>query len=69
MPDCAAKLQELRAEIDRQGLKVLLEIDGGVSLETARQCKGADILVAGHAVFRQASYADAIRALKNVKGI
>ncbi len=69
MPECAAKLLELRQEIDRQGLKVLLEIDGGVNLETARQCTAADILVAGHAVFRQASYADAIRDLKNMKGL
>ncbi len=68
MPECAAKLSELRKEIDRQGLKVLLEIDGGVNFETATQCQDADILVAGHAVFRQPSYATAIDKLKNSKG-
>ena len=68
MPDCAAKLVELRNEIDRQNLKCLLEIDGGVNLETAKQCREADILVAGHAVFRAPAYDIAIQALKDSRG-
>ncbi len=69
MPDCAAKLGELRRELDRQKISCLLEIDGGVNLETAQQCRDADILVAGHAVFRQSSYSDAIRSLKDSKKV
>ncbi len=64
MPECALKLAELRREIEKQNLKCLLEIDGGVNLETALQCREADILVAGHAVFRAPSYQKAIQALK-----
>ncbi len=67
MPECAEKLTELRQEIDKQNLSCLLEIDGGVNLETAKQCRDADILVAGHAVFRASSYRDAIKALKEQK--
>ncbi len=67
MPECALKLTELSREIEKQKLKCLIEIDGGVNFETAKQCRDADILVAGHAVFRASSYADAIRALKDIK--
>ncbi len=43
-----------------------LEVDGGVNAETARQCRsaGADVLVAGSAVFANGQYAENILALK-----
>lgn len=41
-------------------------VDGGITAETGRQCReaGANVLVAGTAVFRSASYQSAIRALR-----
>jgi ribulose-phosphate 3-epimerase len=68
MPSCAAKLGILRNEISRLNLNCLLEIDGGVNFETALECRDADILVAGHAVFRSQSYSDSIQKLKAAKG-
>ena len=48
------KIRALRKEIDYRGLKTLIEIDGGVNPETAKLCieAGADVLVAGSAVFK-----------------
>ena len=62
------KIEALRALIDASGKDIVLEVDGGVNPETARQCveAGATALVAGAAVFRGGApaYAANIRALK-----
>lgn len=62
------KIERLRAMVDGAGLDIRIEIDGGVTPETARLCvaAGADALVAGSAAFKggAARYADNIRALK-----
>ena len=65
MPSALDKLRWLKAEKDRGGLKFLLEVDGGVDNATAPQCveAGADILVAGSAVFGAADPAAAVRRL------
>jgi ribulose-phosphate 3-epimerase len=48
------KIEAIRGQIDKRGLEIHLEVDGGVDAETARQCvdAGADVLVAGSATFR-----------------
>ena len=60
------KIAALRAEIDRRGLDVEIEVDGGVNLKTAPEAAhaGADILVAGSAVFNAADMSEAVAALK-----
>ena len=60
------KIRALRKEIDYRGLKTLIEIDGGVNPETAKLCieAGADVLVAGSAVFRAPDPAEMIKALR-----
>ena len=64
------KIERLRSMIDASGCDIVLEVDGGVTPETARLCveAGATALVAGTAVFRGGAehYADNIRALKGV---
>lgn len=59
------KLEALKAEREARGLPFLLEVDGGVNAETAPFCveAGADVLVAGSAVFSAADPAAAVRAL------
>ena len=54
IPETLSKIRALRREIDDRGLETLIEIDGGVNPETAKQCieAGADVLVAGSAVFK-----------------
>ena len=62
------KIERLRAMIDATGRDIPLEVDGGVTPETARWCvdAGATALVAGTAVFRggPTKYAENIRALR-----
>jgi ribulose-phosphate 3-epimerase len=50
---CLPKIRRTRALLDRHGLALWLQVDGGVSLETVERCAeaGADTFVAGSAVF------------------
>jgi ribulose-phosphate 3-epimerase len=63
-----AKIETLRRMIDASGRDIVLEVDGGVTAETARLCvdAGATALVAGTAVFRgdPDAYAANIAALR-----
>ncbi len=66
--DTPRKIAELRAMIDGSGRAIDLEVDGGITPETARRAveAGADVLVAGTAVFKDgpAGYAANIAALR-----
>lgn len=68
IPEVLDKARAAREAIDARGLAVELEIDGGITLETAplAAAAGVDILVAGTAVFRQADPAAAARGLRAV---
>jgi ribulose-phosphate 3-epimerase len=50
---CLPKIRRTRELLDRHGLDLWLQVDGGVSLETIERCAeaGADTFVAGSAVF------------------
>jgi len=60
------KIRALRERIDELGLKTEIEIDGGVNPDNASAIikAGADILVAGSAVFGTRDYAAAIRGIR-----
>jgi ribulose-phosphate 3-epimerase len=62
-PTVLTKLTEIRALPG--GEKILLEMDGGINPDTIQQCTdaGAQLLVAGSAVFKQANYRDAIESM------
>jgi ribulose-phosphate 3-epimerase len=68
MPSQLAKIARLRSMIEASGRDIVLEVDGGVTPQTAARCleAGATALVAGTAVFRGGpdAYAGNIRALK-----
>ncbi|HUP64069.1 MAG TPA: ribulose-phosphate 3-epimerase [Thermoanaerobaculia bacterium] len=66
IPGVVEKLKRLRAMIVERNLPVVIEVDGGVDLTTARTvaAAGAEILVAGSAVFGRPDPADAIRQLR-----
>jgi ribulose-phosphate 3-epimerase len=61
------KIRELHELKARRGYRFLIEVDGGVDPETApiAAWAGADILVAGAAVFKQPDPARAFRAIAN----
>ena len=68
MPSALDKLRWLKAEREARGAHYLLEVDGGVDNATAPQCveAGADILVAGSAVFGAADPAAAVQHLASL---
>lgn len=61
-----SKVRQLRALCDRKNPTCLIEIDGGVNTENASKLfeAGADVLVAGNAVFKSDNPAETIKALK-----
>jgi ribulose-phosphate 3-epimerase len=68
IPHSIEKIKQLRKMIDDAGLKVKIEVDGGVTLDNAKQIvdAGADVLVAGNAVFKSADPKQTIHQLKSL---
>lgn len=62
------KTRELRDLIDESGSRALIEIDGGININTGARLieAGADVLVAGNAVFSAADPIAVIDSLKNL---
>jgi ribulose-phosphate 3-epimerase len=70
IPSALRKIRELKAMIQDRGLDIPIEVDGGVNLKTIRDvaAAGAEICVAGSAVYKTDDYAATIRALKKAAG-
>ena len=68
IPYTLEKIKQLRKMIDERGLKVQIEIDGGVTVENAPSiiAAGADALVAGNTVFKAADPKGIIQQLKHL---
>lgn len=66
MTDQVSKIDELRVHLRQIKSSALIEVDGGITAETARSCRGADVLVAGSFIFKN-DYSSAIRQLKGAK--
>lgn len=66
IPETYEKLRLLRHEIDTQHLSTLIEIDGGVNTENASELftNGADVLVAGSAIFGATNPQQVIHQMK-----
>jgi len=68
IPYTLEKIKQLRSMINERGLNVLIEIDGGVTLDNAKAIvdAGADVLVAGNTVFSSKDPKGTIAALKKL---
>lgn len=66
MPDMMEKVSKLRAKVSEKGLDINIQVDGGIGLVTAPVAinAGADVLVAGSAVFGAEDAAGMISALR-----
>lgn len=66
MADMLPKAREIRAECEKRGLELLIEVDGGIGEATIAQAAaaGIDVCVAGTAVFKADDPAKAIENLK-----
>jgi ribulose-phosphate 3-epimerase len=60
------KIEELRSLLDKKGLEVDIEVDGGITVENIAQVAraGANVFVAGNAVFGSPNYAETIALMR-----
>ena len=70
MADMLEKVRAAAAWRAAHGARYLIEVDGGIAPETARRARaaGAEVFVAGHAVFRQSDPRTALEALRQAIG-
>jgi ribulose-phosphate 3-epimerase len=68
IPHSLQKIRDLRRMIDEKGLKVKIEVDGGVTEANAKSIveAGADVLVAGNTVFKSKDPKATIAKLKHI---
>ena len=68
MPVALDKIKAIKAECERQGLNVDIEVDGGINAETAPQAveAGADVLVAGNFLFSADDMGAKVREIKSL---
>jgi ribulose-phosphate 3-epimerase len=68
IPQSIDKVFRLKEMIKRKALNTLIEIDGGINLETGKQAidAGVDVLVAGNFLFRQGNLIENIRNMKMI---
>ena len=66
IPSVLDKVREIRAIIDKSGKDIDLQIDGGITAENVAEAKaaGANVIVAGSAVFKAENRAEMIAKLK-----
>ncbi len=70
IPSSLEKIRVIRRMIADRGLSIDIEVDGGVTPETAKLCReaGANVLVAGNAVFGVDDRRDAIAQIRGIYG-
>jgi ribulose-phosphate 3-epimerase len=64
------KIRTLRALLEEQGRTTLIQVDGGVNDRTIQRVAdaGADVLVAGSAIYGSEDYAETIRRFRRLMG-
>ncbi len=70
LPEMLPKVRAIRAMASERGLNPHIEMDGGIGVGTIRAARdaGADVMVAGSAVFGARDYGDAIARLREAAG-
>ena len=66
IPETMEKMRQLKEILTHRGKNILIEVDGGINKDTAKTAiqSGADVLVAGSAVFGKLDYRAAVDALR-----
>jgi len=66
IPECLEKVTRLKRVIEERRLTVSIEVDGGIKTENIGKVShaGADIFVAGSAIFKSSSYRDTIQTMR-----
>jgi ribulose-phosphate 3-epimerase len=70
LDDALPKIERVRKEIDRHGLSVEIEVDGGINEQSGPRClaAGATVLAAASSIFKAPDPADAARRLASLTG-
>lgn len=70
IPSCVDKIRSLKKMIDGRGLDIRIQVDGGVNKSTVKDISaaGADVFVAGSAIFGTSNYAETIAEMKKNAG-
>jgi ribulose-phosphate 3-epimerase len=68
IPRAIDRVHRLKAMIDQRNLQTLIEVDGGINLETGKKMTdaGADIWVVGNSIFKSKNPEEMIRVMKEV---
>jgi ribulose-phosphate 3-epimerase len=68
IPEALPKLETLRAELDRRGRSIDIEIDGGVKFDNAKRCvdAGANVLVVASGIYHADDIVGAAREMKAI---
>lgn len=68
IPSTLTKIRDVKEKIQTSGKNILLQVDGGVKKSNIADIAsaGADVFVAGSAIFNQKNYSEAISDLRNV---
>ncbi len=63
---CLPKIESLRERIDKRGLKVDIEVDGGIKVDNVQRvvAAGANVIVSGSGIFKTPNYADTIKNMR-----
>jgi len=66
IPEVLPKIEELKRMIDQKGMEVDIEVDGGINVENIAQVAraGANVFVAGNAIFGSKDYAETIALMR-----
>ncbi len=66
IPEVIPKIKALREKIDKLGLPIEIEVDGGINSATIESVSnaGADVFVAGSAIYHSKNYGETIEALR-----
>ncbi|MGF7185700.1 ribulose-phosphate 3-epimerase [Desulfitispora alkaliphila] len=69
IPEVITKINDLKKLMESNNLSIPIQVDGGINKETGAKvvAAGAEILVAGSAIFKAEDIANAVNELKNIK--
>lgn len=68
IPQSIEKIKDLKKSIEEKGLSILIEVDGGINIDTIGMVSeaGVDVFVAGSAIFGSKDYAETINQFKSI---
>jgi ribulose-phosphate 3-epimerase len=67
IPESVSKLRTIRGELDKRGLAIDLEVDGGIKVDNLSQVAeaGANVFVSGSGIFGHGDYTEIIRRMRH----